>query len=153
MTSLFTCPANWTYWQLRRRLRGTRRWQVPRSTFTRTKVCGWVLGGGASPCQGPSTGVTDPSASSGVWFGPDLQLERNWLEVRPKVEAQVGAWFRRRFSLKGRAEVCSMYIFLLILYQLSVLPLPWDHQVALEQSVSKLLWKGRSPLVCRQVCR
>ena len=45
-----------------------------------------------------------------------------------------------------------MYIFPLILYWLSVLPLPRDHRVALEQSLSKLLWKGRSPLVSRQVC-
>ena len=28
----------------------------------------------------------------GVWFGPDLQLERNWSEVHAKVNAQVGIW-------------------------------------------------------------
>ena len=36
-----------------------------------------------------------------VWFGPDLQLERNWSEVQAKVDAQVATWLRRRFSLKG----------------------------------------------------
>ena len=50
-------------------------------------------------------------------------------------------------------EVCAVYIFPLIVYQLSVLPLPRDHRVALEQSLSKGVWKGRSPLVSRQVCR
>ena len=45
-----------------------------------------------------------------------------------------------------------MYIFPLILYRLSVFPLPKDHWVALEQSLFKLLWKDRSPLVRRQVC-
>ena len=45
-----------------------------------------------------------------------------------------------------------MYIFPLILYRLPVLPLPWDHRAVLEQSLFRLLWKGRSPLVSRQVC-
>ena len=40
----------------------------------------------------------------------------------------------------------------LILYRFSVLPLSKDHRVALIQSLFKLLWKGRSPLVRRQVC-
>ena len=45
-----------------------------------------------------------------------------------------------------------MHIFPLILYRLSVLRLPKDHRVALIQSLFKLLWKGGSPLVRRQVC-
>ena len=57
-------------------------------------------------------------------------------------------WLRRWLSLKGRAEVCAAYIFPLIIYRLSVLPLPKDHQLALFE----LLWVGRSPLVLRQVC-
>ena len=48
--------------------------------------------------------------------------------------------------------MCAGYIFPLILYCLCVLPLPKDHRVALEQSLFKLLWKGRSPMVRRQVC-
>ena len=88
----------------------------------------------------------------GVWFGPDLQLERNWPEVWTKVEVQVVAWLRRRLSLKGRTEVRAVYIFPLILYPLSVLPLPKDHRVALERSLFKLLWRGASPMVRRQVC-
>ena len=35
-----------------------------------------------------------------VWFGPDLQVERNWSEVQAKVDAQLCTWLRRRLSLK-----------------------------------------------------
>ena len=45
-----------------------------------------------------------------------------------------------------------MYIFPLILYPLSVLPLPRFHRMALKQSLSKLFWKGRSPMARRLVC-
>ena len=33
-------------------------------------------------------------------------------------------WFERRLSLKGKAEVCDLHIYSLILYRLLVLPLP-----------------------------
>ena len=46
----------------------------------------------------------------GVWFRPRLQLERNWLEVQAKIDAQVGTWLQRRLSLKGKVEVCAVYI-------------------------------------------
>ena len=75
----------------------------------------------------------------GVWFGPDLQLERNWSEVQAKVNALVGIWLSRRLSLKGRAEVCAVYVFPLILYRLAVLPLPEARRLALQQSLSRLL--------------
>ena len=57
-----------------------------------------------------------------------------------------------RLSLKGQAEVCTVYIFPLILYWLSVLPLPKDHWLVLIQSLSKLLWSGQKLMVHRQVC-
>ena len=104
------------------------------------------------PLPGPFRWSDGPVRILGVWFGPGLQLERNWSEVQAKVEAQVGAWLRRRLTLKGWAEVCAVYIFPFILYRLSVLPLPKEHRVALQRSLSKLLWKGRSPMVRRQVC-
>ena len=47
----------------------------------------------------------------GVWFGPDLQVERNWSKVRAKVDAQVGTWLPRRLSLKSGTEVCAVYVF------------------------------------------
>ena len=49
-----------------------------------------------------------------------FQPERNWLGIRAKVEAQVGTWLRRPLSIKGRAEVCAVYIFPLIFYRVSV---------------------------------
>ena len=49
-------------------------------------------------------------------------------------------------------KVWIVYIFPLILYRLSVLPLPKDHRVVRERSLFKLLWKGASPMVRRQVC-
>ena len=88
----------------------------------------------------------------GVWFGPDLQLERNWSEVQDKVNAQVGIWLSRRLSLKGRVEVCAAYVFPLILYRLAVLPLPNTRWLALQRSLSRLLWGCARPMVRRQVC-
>ena len=88
----------------------------------------------------------------GVWFGSDLQLERNWSEVQAKVNAQVGIWLSRRLTLNGRAEACAMYVFPLILYRLAVLPLPETRRLALQQSLSRLLWGGARPMVRRQVC-
>ena len=87
-----------------------------------------------------------------VCFGSSFQQERNWLEVQAKVVVQVGTWLQRQLSLKGRTEVCAVYIFLLILYHLSILPLPRGHQMMLKQSLSKLLWKGQSLMAHRHVC-
>ena len=87
-----------------------------------------------------------------VWFGHEFQLERNWSEVQAKLNAQVGVWLSRRLSLKGRAEACTEYIFPLILYRLAVLPLPKARQLALQQSLSRLLYGGARPMVRRQVC-
>ena len=83
----------------------------------------------------------------GVWFGPDLQLERNWSEVQAKVNAQVGIWLSRRLSLKGRAKACTAYVFHLILYRLAILPLHKAHRLALQESLSRLLWGGARPMV------
>ena len=82
---------------------------------------GWVPGRAAFPCQDPSVGVMVPSASLVCGSSP----ASSWREIgwKSKVEAQVVAWLRRRLSLKCSAEVCAGYIFLLILYRLSVLPL------------------------------
>ena len=44
------------------------------------------------PHPGPFHWSDKPVRILGVWFGPGLHLERNWLEVRAKVEAWVAAW-------------------------------------------------------------
>ena len=107
---------------------------------------------GSNTLPGPFRWSDGPIRILRVWFGPDLQLERNWSEVQAKVNAQVGIWLSRRLSLKGRAEACATYVFPLILYRLAVLPLPKARRLALQQSLSRLLWGGAKPMVRRQVC-
>ena len=107
---------------------------------------------GSNTLPGPFRWSDGPVRILGVWFGPDLQLERNWLEVQAKVNAQVGIWLSKRLSLKGRAETCTVYVFPLILYRLAVLPLPMARRLALQRSLSRLLWGGARPMVGRQVC-
>ena len=63
----------------------------------------------------------------------------------------MGTWLSRRLSLKGRAEVCAVYVFPLILYRLAVLPLPKARRLTLQRSLSRLLWGGRRPMIRRQV--
>ena len=48
--------------------------------------------------------------------------------------------------------MCAVYVFLLILYRLSVLPLSKNHRLELQRSFSKLLWGGGKPMVRRQTC-
>ena len=107
--------------------------------FDKSKVLWLGAWRGGVPLSGPFHWSDGPIRILGVWFRPSLQLKWNWLEVQAKVEVQMGTWIQRQLSLKGQAEVCAMYIFPLILYHL-----PWDHWVALKQSLSKLLSKGRS---------
>ena len=107
---------------------------------------------GSNTLPGPFRWSDGPIRILGVWFGHDLQLERNWSEVHAKVNAQVGIWLSRRLSLKGRVEACAAYVFPLILYRLAVLPLPKAHRLALQRSLSRLLWGGARPMVRRQVC-
>ena len=61
---------------------------------------------GSNTLPGPFRWSDGPISILGVWFGPDLQLERNWSEVHAKVNAQVGIWLSRRLSLKGVHRVC-----------------------------------------------
>ena len=107
---------------------------------------------GSNTLPGPFRWSDGPVCILGVWFRPDLQLERNWSEVQTKVNAQVGIWLSRRLYLKGRVEACAAYVFPLILYRLAVLPLPKARRLALQQSLSRLLWGGARPMVRRQVC-
>ena len=107
---------------------------------------------GSNTLPGPFRWSDGPIRILGVWFGPDVQLERNWSEVHAKVNAQVGIWLSRRLSLKDRTEACAVYIFSLILYRLAVLPLPKARRLALQRSLTRLLWGGARPMVRRQVC-
>ena len=107
---------------------------------------------GSNTLPGPLHWSDGPVHFLRVWFGPDLQLERNWSEIQAKVNAQAGIWLSRSLSLKGRAEACAVYVFPLILYRLAVLPLPKVHRLALQRSLSRLLWGCARPMFRRQVC-
>ena len=127
--------------------------RIARSKVNFDKSEGLRLGAwrGSNTLPGPFRWSDGPIRILGVWFGPDLQLERNWSEVHAKVNAQVGIWLSRRLFLKGRAEACAAYVFPLILYRLAVLPLPKAHRLALQRSLSRLVWGGARPMVRRQV--
>ena len=107
---------------------------------------------GSNSLPGPFRWSDGPVRILGVRFGPNLQLERNWSEVQPNVNAQVGIRLSMRLSLKGREEACAVYVFPLILYRLAVLPLPKARRLALQQSLLRLLCGGARPIVRRRVC-
>ena len=69
-----------------------------------------------------------------------------------RVSLQLANRLSRRLSLKGRVEVSAVYVFPLILYRFTVLPLPKAHRLALQRSLSRLLGGGARPMVRRQVC-
>ena len=48
--------------------------------------------------------------------------------------------------------MCAVYVFPLILYQLSVLLLHKARRLALQQSLTRLRWTGQRPMVRGQVC-
>ena len=70
---------------------------------------------GSNTLPGPFRWSDGPVCILGLWFGFDLQLERNWSEVQAKVDAQMRTWLSKRLSLKGRTEACAVYVFPLIL--------------------------------------
>ena len=85
--------------------------------FDKSKVSRLGAWRDSVPLPGPFRWGDGPVCILRVWFGPGLQLEWNWSEVQAKVDAQVGTWLQF-------VEVCAVYIFLSILYHLSVLLLP-----------------------------
>ena len=128
--------------------------KVTGAKINRGKSKGLRLGAwrGSVPLPGPFSWTDGPIRILGVWYGPDLQLEKNWSEVHARVETSVGIWLRRRLSLKGRAEACVTYVFPLILYRMSVLPLPTNWMVLFERLLFSLLWRRGRPRVRREVC-
>ena len=76
----------------------------------------------------------------GVWFSPNLQLEKNWLKVLEKVVATTDLWLHRWLSLNGWAEVCISHIYYLAVYQLSVLSIPCTILFKLERILFQFIW-------------
>ena len=93
-----------------------------------------------------------PRKILGVWFGPDLHLEKNWSEVLEKVVAATQLWLRWQLSLKGMAEVCCSHVYSLVVYRLSVLPIPPIILFKLERILFQFVWAKRFPLVRREIC-
>ena len=88
----------------------------------------------------------------GVWFSPDLQLEKNCSEVLEKVVAATELWLCWWLSLKGRAEVCCSHIYSLVIYWLSVLPILCTILFKLERILFQFFWAKRFPLVRQEIC-
>ena len=66
---------------------------------------------------------------------------------------QGGYLTSKAFNLKRKGRgMRSRYIFPIILYRLSVLPLPNFPRLVLQYSLAKLLWKDRKPTVHKQAC-
>lgn len=78
---------------------------------------------------GPLIGLTDSCGSN---------PGSSWRIGQIKVGATVQIW--RWLSLKGKAEACAIYIFPLMLYQLSVFLLCKGHKKVLEHLLSFFLW-------------
>ena len=78
---------------------------------------------------------------------------KNWTEVGKKVEKTCHLWSRRGLSLKGRAEVCASHIYPLIVYLLSILPLPDNIMSKLEAVMFEFLWQEKKHLVNRGICQ
>ena len=100
---------------------------------------------------GPFIWKDGPCKILGVWFGSDLQLEKNWSKVLEKVVAATELWLRRRLSRKGRAEVCCSHIYPLVVYRLSVLPIPGTILFKMERILFWFIWAKRFPLVRREI--
>ena len=126
---------------------------VTGAKINREKSVGLRLGSWKGcPLPGPFIWRDGACKILGIWFGPDLQLKKNWSEVLEKVVAATELWLRRRLSLKGRAEVCCSHIYLLVLYRLSVLPIPCTILFKWERILFQFVWAKRFPLVRRKIC-
>ena len=126
---------------------------VAGAEVNREKSIGLQLGswkGRALP--GPFIWKDGPCKILGVWFGPDLQLKKNWSEVLEKVVAATELQLRRQLSLKGRTEVCCSHIYLLVVYRLSVLPIPCTILFKLERILFQFIWTKSFPLVRWEIC-
>lgn len=73
---------------------------------------------------------------------------KNWLEVL----AMVTLWLQGNLSLKRSADVCITYIYPLIFYCFSVLPLLFASLVYLVRALFWLLWGDKAFIVHHVVC-
>lgn len=62
---------------------------------------------------GPFRWTDDPDSIFGVWFEPDLHLEKNCSDLQRNVGVAIWTWLRTRLSL---AQKYSVYIFPIFIY-------------------------------------
>lgn len=105
------------------------------------QLCIWW---GAMPSDSIVGRWTDGSIKLlGVWFGSDLQLEKNWSEATSKVASLVQTWSGRCLSLKGRVDVVNVFITSVITYRLTVLTCPDLWLIKMERLLSPLFEDGQ----------
>ena len=105
----------------------------------------------AFPCQGLFAGVTGPFASSGV-IRARAPTGVKLVGSAGQGRCPSGYLASKAVVLKGRAKVCAVYTFPLILYRLSVFLLPKNHRLAFQRSLFKVICRSRRLVVRRQVC-
>ena len=110
---------------------------------------GWWKGCALS---GPFIWKDGPCKILSIWFGSNLQLEKNWSEVLEKIIAATELLLRRQLSLKGQAEVYCSHIYSLIVYWFSGLPIPYTILFKLERILFQFIWAKRFPLVQQEIC-
>ena len=85
--------------------------------------------------------------------GPVRILGAKLVGCRGQGRCPGGYLASKEVVLKGQGgSVCRVHLSL-VLYRLSLLSLPKARWQALQRSLTKLLWGGLKPMVCRQVCR
>lgn len=88
----------------------------------------------------------------GVWFGPELQVEKNWVDVLSRANHRIKVWSWRWLSLKWRVEVANVFIASAIIYGLTVILCQWSWFMKLKRQLFHFLGKGSEPFVGRSIC-
>ena len=88
---------------------------------------------------------------SSYWKGSFL-VTLDYGRQLEKVVAATLLSLRRRLSLKGPAEVCGLHIYPLVVYRLSMLPIPCTIISKLERILFHLIWAKKAPLLQRKIC-
>lgn len=102
---------------------------------------------------GPFIWINWPVCNLQWWFRSDLYLEKkeNWSELLAKKVIKTWLW-KRKDTIKIKVDMCCMYSFLLILYQLTLLPLHEDWMFVLKHQHFHFFLEEKSrPIFLRHV--
>ena len=104
---------------------------VTGAKINREKSVGlWLGSWKGCTLPGPFIWKDGPCKIFGVWFGHDLQLEKNWSKVLQRSCGYIGG-----------------FLYSLVVYRLSVLPIPCTILFKLERILFQFVWAKRFPLV------